>query len=294
MPEYKPFFNKTKNSKIKELLDLVEKDEEDLRDKKIDRNLLKNKKEKLYSRKISILKEIDTLKEELKQCEEELPQIENSLRETEIAYENLQKELSVLKKKADPQKDKYREMLLEDYRKRIFLISKENSCVHSLYYDTATTPIIDDYYKSECFFLVIRDFFGCFYNICPYYSINLVITRGYYNISKHKIPAPTMTEIKRFASSGHIADRLDPLIEEIISVLSKIKAKFGLCIPFEKPYPLGKLLKIKQDTDGNGDLVNWREKVLCMVRLHNLMQWGYILANNIHMIFLRIHNMRII
>ena len=238
MPKYEPFFNKTKNSKIKALLDLVEKDETDLISKKVDKEFLKKKREKLCSRELSILKELDRLNEELKQCEEELPQIENSLHEAEIAYENLQKELSVLKKKAEPQKDKYREMLLEDYRKRIFLISKENADVHTLSYDTTTTPIIDDYYNSDYFFLVIRDFFRNYRRVLGY-SINLVITRGYYNILDHRIPAPTMTEIKKFASSGNTAERLVPLKNEILNIITERNLKHGLCIPFEKPYPLG-------------------------------------------------------
>ena len=110
--------------------------------------------------------------------------------------------------------------------------------MHTLSYDTTTTPIIDDYYNSDYFFLVIRDFFRN-YRCVSGYSIDLVITRGYYNIPEHRIPAPTMTEIKKFVSSGNAAKRLMPLKNEIVNIVSKTNLKFGLCIPFEKPYPLG-------------------------------------------------------
>lgn len=217
-------YNDTVNSYID--IDSLEKELDDL-NKTLNTNNIQleqliNKINSIKEHNITLQKQIDKLKTQINQGN--------------LTNKNLEHKSNLLKNQYKDKNKEYKKLLLQDYRNSLYNINKNNSIIRRLKSTTKTTPIMDDFFNSEKDFLIFPNKFRN-ENI----KVDLIITRGYYNIPYKMGFEPTMTELKQVESVYYEGcDRLKPLLNEIVNIIGDTKSvKKEITVPFDIPFPLG-------------------------------------------------------
>lgn len=81
-------------------------------------------------------------------------------------------------------------------------VSPANSMIKSLFYDTRTTPIMDEFYNSDKEFLIFKDMYSL--NLHP---ISLIVTKKKNTVYVHDSNL-TMTNIKKSKGKSFFLDRI--------------------------------------------------------------------------------------
>lgn len=143
--------------------------------------------------------------------------------------DQMQKDVNLLVNTIQKTKKEIQKIVDNDFRNFINTMTDKNTITRYLSSNTSTTPIMDKFYNDKNKdFLVLRGIF---------LGKDLVITKGYNNVTIENIEPPTMTELKKF-SSRYIPKRIRPLVE-ILNKYDNSKLKYGQKIQFDTPLPLG-------------------------------------------------------
>jgi len=203
---------------------------------------IKNNEEliKEYQENIKSLEDdIKALESKRNDALKDVEKIVNENDDIRARHNDILKELVEIKKQYETDKKNQEKRIEKEFSQINILSTKENSMYVSLYSDTHTTPIMDEFYNSDKLFLFLSDWSGNEW----WDKIVLVITHGYNNIPHYDVEAPTMTELKTSShcpvTSGYFPERMKPLMENIANIIKKKKMKHGEVVQFKYPYPLG-------------------------------------------------------
>lgn len=191
-----------------------------------------NEIKRLQSKKDSEIKKLAKLKTKI----QKLNPVQ--LRETS---DTLSKKIQMLETKID-------QIINDDFKTFINTMTSENTIVRTLWPDTKTTPLMDEFANDQTKdFLVLNNVL---------YEQDIVITKRQPGIKVANVDTPTMTELKTWKNKRSIPERIKPLLAEV-SKYDKKNLKHGDKIQFDIPLPLGGQTYANQT--GYGWEWDWRD-----------------------------------
>lgn len=220
------------SKKIKELKHDIEESIENEKYYKDNCDHFKHLKNLEYRKIKKLNKELIVEEETLQKCDKDY---NNTLQD----YRSAQKEL--------------KQALTKKVLNSIYSVDKNNSITHYLAPTTPTTPIMDEFERSNKEFLILNGYYR--YTKSKYYDFKFVVTKNKYDINCSELQ-PTMTELKKWEGAERLRD-IHKCLNEIFS--SSDNYESGQKIPFSQPCRLGGQTYSNQT--GYGNIYHWDQLV---------------------------------